>query len=51
MKTYDVWLYCITVEAEGATEACAKVNKMFDDVGLSDKVQADFAEELPNTVY
>jgi hypothetical protein len=46
MKKYDVWLYTIVVEAEGETEACEQVNRMFDDAGLSDKCQADFAEEI-----
>lgn len=46
MKTFDVWLYAVTVEAEDETKAIGIVNDMFDAAGLGDKLQVDYAEEI-----
>jgi hypothetical protein len=46
MKKYDVWLYAVTVEAEGETEACMVVDKILKDAGVGSKVLVDYAEEI-----
>jgi hypothetical protein len=56
INKYDVWLYCITVEAEDETEAIEKVNGVLDralqschcdlDKKILESIQVDYAEEI-----
>lgn len=56
MKKYDVWLYCVTVEANSETEAEIKVNDALDralqlciserDKEILSGIQVDYAEEI-----